>query len=169
MLASLEAVIFVDLMRIQVASEAIKSFLSAIHAIFLQQIEERNLHKKSDRLEKRLQKELNSMAEMEQKFEGNFAFGVEHTELSPKHPLILKAAKVEALRKRVESEKAKYLNAVQITQAMTLSNLKTSLPNVFQALMGFSDASARAFEALHSHIKLAARSNAPENPEDQGN
>lgn len=153
----------------KVASEAINSFLSAIHAIFLQQIEERKLHKKIDRLEKRLQKEFNSMAEMEQRFEGNFAVGVEHPELSPKHPLILKAAKVEALKKRVESEKAKYLNAAQITQAMTLNNLKTSLPNVFQALMGFSNASAKAFEALHSHIKVAARHNAPEYPEDQEN
>ncbi|WRX13394.1 protein of unknown function DUF632 - like 7 [Theobroma cacao] len=36
---------------------------------------------------------------------------------------------------------------------LTLNNLKTSLPNVFQALVGFSRASAQAFEAIHGYSR----------------
>uniref|UniRef100_A0A2N9IYA7 Uncharacterized protein n=1 Tax=Fagus sylvatica TaxID=28930 RepID=A0A2N9IYA7_FAGSY len=73
--------------------------------------------------------------------------------LSPKHPLSMKRAKIEALKNQVESEKDKYLDAVQCTRTMTLNNLKTSLPNLFKALMGFSSASAQAIEAAHNHVK----------------
>ncbi|MCL7032119.1 hypothetical protein MKW94_001852, partial [Papaver nudicaule] len=51
----------------KVAAEAIKSFVSVIHSIVLQQTKERNLQKKSDQLEKRLEKELNTLYEMEKK------------------------------------------------------------------------------------------------------
>ncbi|KAL5839009.1 hypothetical protein ACOSQ3_011716 [Xanthoceras sorbifolium] len=139
----------------KVASEAIKSFLSAIQAIFQQQIEELNLQKKSDRLERRLQKELNSLAEMEEKLEGSFAVEVAQSNLSPKHPVSLKRSKIAALKERVEAEKAKYLNSVEVTKAMSLSNLKTSLPNVFQVLMEFSRVSVHAFQGVHSHIRQA--------------
>ncbi|KAK9267175.1 hypothetical protein L1049_009595 [Liquidambar formosana] len=141
-----------DRLPAKVASEAIKGLLSSIHNIVLQQEEEHNLQKKSDKLERRLKKELYSLAEMEKKLEGISAAGDAHP-LSPKHPLSVKRAKIEALKKRVESEKAKYLNSVQVTWAMTLNNLKTSLPNVFQALMGFSSACAQAFEAIHNRVK----------------
>ncbi|XP_012075657.1 protein ALTERED PHOSPHATE STARVATION RESPONSE 1 isoform X2 [Jatropha curcas] len=134
----------------KIASEAIKSLLSAIHAIMLQQEEEHNLHKKSDKLEKRLEKELFSLAEMEKKVDWSFAAGDTRSDLSPKHPLSIKRAKTEALKIRVDTEKTKYLNSIKFTRVMTLNNLKTGLPNMFQALMGFSSASAQAFEAVHS-------------------
>ncbi|GAV76404.1 DUF632 domain-containing protein/DUF630 domain-containing protein [Cephalotus follicularis] len=136
----------------KVASESIKSFLSAIQSIIQLQTEEHNLHKKYDKLEKRLQKELLSLAEMEKKLEGSFPADDAPSDLSPNHPLSLKRAKTEALKKRVETEKAKYLNSVEVTRTMTLSNLKTSLPNVFQALMVFSSASVQALEAIHGHL-----------------
>ncbi|XP_043702048.1 protein ALTERED PHOSPHATE STARVATION RESPONSE 1-like isoform X2 [Telopea speciosissima] len=133
----------------KVASEAIKSFVSVIHSIILQQAEERELKKKSDRLERRLHKELNSLCEMELKLDVNFTGNADST-LSLKHPLSVKRSKTEAFKKRVEDEKAKYLNSVQVSQAMTLNNLQTSLPNVFQALTGFSSVCTQAFEAIHS-------------------
>ncbi|KAF5736368.1 hypothetical protein HS088_TW14G00510 [Tripterygium wilfordii] len=138
----------------KIASEAIKSLLSAIQAIIQQQAEERSLHKKSDKLEKRLQKELVSLNEMERRLEGSFAAVDAPPNLSLQHPLSVKLAKTEALKQRAETEKAKYLNSVQVTRGMILNNLKTSLPNVFQALMSFSNASFQAFEAIHSHTKL---------------
>ncbi|TXG48070.1 hypothetical protein EZV62_027364 [Acer yangbiense] len=163
----------------KVVSEAIKSFLSAIQAIFQQQMEELNLQKKSDRLERRLEKELNSLAEMErrlqrelnsvavtteERLEGSSStVEVAQSNLSPKHPVSLKRSKIVALKERVEAEKAKYLNLVQITRAMTLNNLKTSLPNVFQALAEFSRASAHAFQAVYSHFEQATLSDEPEN------
>jgi hypothetical protein len=139
---------------LQVTSEAIKGLLSAIHSVLLQQAEEYNLQKKSDKLDKRLQKELSSLAEMEIKLEGSSHAANTLPDLSPKHPISVKRTKMEALKKQVDGEKDKYLNAVHVTRAMTLNNLKTSLPIVFQALMGFSSASAQAIEeAVHSHVK----------------
>ncbi|CAK9156107.1 unnamed protein product [Ilex paraguariensis] len=139
----------------EVASEAIKSLLSAINSIVLQQEEELKLQKRSDKLQKKLQRELNSLAEMEMKFEGNSTVGDAHTILSPKHPLLIKRAKVEELKKRVDDEKAKYLNSVHITKAMTLNNLQTSLPNVFQTLMGFSSAYTQALKTNLDRAKPA--------------
>ncbi|EEF35770.1 protein ALTERED PHOSPHATE STARVATION RESPONSE 1 [Ricinus communis] len=146
----------------KIASEAIKSLLSAIQMIMLQQDEEYNLHKKSDKLEKRLEKELFSLAEMEKKVDWRFAAGDAQSDLSPKHPLSIKRAKTEALKKRVDTEKSKYLNSVQVTRVMTLNNLKTGLPSVFQALLGFSSASAQAFEAVHSDSSPAVDCEASE-------
>ncbi|XP_019056127.1 PREDICTED: uncharacterized protein LOC104585875 [Nelumbo nucifera] len=133
----------------KVASDAIKSLLSIIHSIVLQQNEESNLQKKYDRLERRLQKELNTLDDMEKKLEG-ISTDDAVSSLATKHPLSVKRAKTESLRRRVEDEKAKYLISAQASRAMTLNNLQTSLPNVFQALTGFSSVCAQAFEAVHS-------------------
>ncbi|KAM1571363.1 hypothetical protein EV2_037444 [Malus domestica] len=133
------------------AAEAIKSLLSAIRLIFMQQEEEHNLQKKYEKLDKRLQKELCTLAEMEEKRTAEDGC----SSLGPKHPLLLKRAKTEALKKQVDSEKAKYLNSVQVGKAMTLENLKTSLPNVFQALMTSTSRYVEAVEAVCGHIITA--------------
>ncbi|KAG8652163.1 protein ALTERED PHOSPHATE STARVATION RESPONSE 1 [Manihot esculenta] len=146
----------------KIASEAIKSLLDAIQTIMLQQTEEDNLHKKSDKLEKRFQKELFSLAEMEKKVSWSSSDGDVQSDLSPKNPLSLKRAKTEALKNRLDSEKTKYLNSVQVTRCMTLNKLQTGLPSLFQALMGFSSASAQAFEAVHSHGRPAVDCDASE-------
>ena len=135
------------------ASEAIKSFLLAIQSIIRQQAVEHYQQKRSDKLEKRLEKESISLTEMEKKVEGSVAGLDVNTTLSPKHPLSLKHAKTEALKKRVQMEKGKHLNSVQVCKTMTLNNLKTSLPIVFQALMGFSKSSTQVFEAIHVHAR----------------
>ncbi|KAI3950825.1 hypothetical protein MKW92_044309 [Papaver armeniacum] len=132
----------------KVAAEAIKSFVSVIHSIVLQQNEERNLQKKSDQLEKRLEKELNTLYEMEKKSKSNSTTDADPS-LSPGHPLVVKRARIEAFRKKVDDEKAKYLHSVQVSRAMTLNNLQTSLPNVFQALTGFASVCIQTFEAIH--------------------
>ncbi|KAK2994128.1 hypothetical protein RJ640_003651 [Escallonia rubra] len=139
----------------KVAAEGIKSLLSAIKSILLQQEEELHLQKRSEKFERKYQRELNSLAEMEIKFEGSFAVEDELSVLSAKHPLSVKRAKIEALKKQVDDEKAKYLNSIEVTRAMTLNNLQTSLPNVFRALMGFSSAYAQAFEAFNIRVKSA--------------
>ncbi|XVE48509.1 hypothetical protein DITRI_Ditri01bG0007500 [Diplodiscus trichospermus] len=137
----------------KLASEAIKSFLLAIQSIIQQQTEELGQRKRSDKLEKNLLKELISLTEMEKKVEGSVAaLDVNSiSSLSPKHPLSLKRAKIEALKKRVDMEKGKHLNSVQVCKTMTLNNLKTRLPNIFQALMAFSKASTQALEAIHGN------------------
>ncbi|KAF7803949.1 nitrate regulatory gene2 protein [Senna tora] len=134
------------------ASEAIKNLLSSIQCISVQQAEEYNLLKKVEKLDRKLQKELNSLEEMEQKMDWSSDAGDIPVNMSPNHPLSLKRAKTEALKKQMESEKAKYLNCVQVSQVMTLTNLKTRLPQVFHALMAFSNAYFQAI-GIHSQVK----------------
>lgn len=162
-------VIFVDLMFLQEASEAIKSFLSDIQAIFQQQKQELNLLERKTRLERRLQKEsdtlvemerrlrkeLSSPAETEKRLEGSSSTDeIDLSTLSPRHPVSAKRSKIQALEVRVQAEQTRYLNSIQDTKTMTLDNLKKSLPNVFQALLEFSAASAWAFEQVYSNINL---------------
>lgn len=141
------------------ALEAIKGVVSAVHSIILQQGQELDLQKRSDKLEKKLQKELQSLDELEKKLEGgggpNTADGGNPEVLSPKHPLSLKRAKIETLKKQAEDERAKHDSSVQVTKAMVLNKLKTALPNAFQGLMEFSNASAKALEAIYGHDKPA--------------
>ncbi|KAK9093289.1 hypothetical protein Syun_028200 [Stephania yunnanensis] len=137
-----------DRLRVEVASEAIKKFSSIIHSLVLQQDEESTMQKKLERLEKKFEKELYSLSEVEKKFESSFT-GESASSLNPDHPLTVKRAKVEAFRKKVEDEKAKYLNAVQLSQEMMMNTLERCLPNVFQSLSRFSNECVQAFEAIY--------------------
>lgn len=137
---------------LQAASEAIKNLLSAINSLLLQQVEEQNLQRKYEKLDKRLRKEMHSLAEMEKKLGGSSLSEDGNDNLSPKNPLMLKRAKTDALNKLVDSEKDKYLNSIQVSRAMTLNHLKTGLPNVFQALMGFASFSVQAMESVCSNV-----------------
>ncbi|XP_030512035.1 protein ALTERED PHOSPHATE STARVATION RESPONSE 1 [Rhodamnia argentea] len=133
------------------ASEAIKSLLLGVRSILLQQAEELDLQKKAKKLEKKLQKESSSLDEMEKKVKRGLSADNPTMELGPNHPLSLKRAKIEALKKWVDNENTKCVNLVEVTKAMALNHLKNSLPRIFQALMEFSSAYARAFEALNNH------------------
>ncbi|KNA14963.1 hypothetical protein SOVF_102550 [Spinacia oleracea] len=135
----------------QVVSEAIKSFLKVIRSIRSQQQEECNQKKKIDKLERRWQKELRSLSEIEKKLEANNRLGDMESGLSPKHPLSVKRARTDTLQKMHENEKAKYLTCIQVSRAMTLSNLQKCLPRVFEALMEFSSACTQAFEIALNH------------------
>ncbi|KAL6198468.1 hypothetical protein ACLB2K_028257 [Fragaria x ananassa] len=140
------------------AAEAIQSLLAVIQRICRQQEVEQNLQNKSEKLEKRLQKELHSLADLERKMKLSFTDGDTCSDLDPKHPFIIKRGKTEALKKQVEIERAKYLNEVQVSKNLILDNLKTSLPKVFQALMGFSSAYVQGIEAISSEETKQAES-----------
>ncbi|XP_020673762.1 nitrate regulatory gene2 protein isoform X3 [Dendrobium catenatum] len=118
----------------KVAADSIKSLVSVIHSIVLQQNVELSQQKKSKRLENRLEKELNSI---------NPALSTD-----PDNQPSSNNTKLEALKKRVEEEKAKYLSSICVSRAMTLNNLHASLPNVFQALMGFSIVCLQALDGI---------------------
>lgn len=123
----------------QVAAEAIKTFLSVIHTIVVQQTEERQLKKKSDQIESKFHTQL-------EKHSNNA------TQNSGQPTL----AKLDTFKKQVEEEKARYLNSVRTSRAMTLNNLQTSLPNVFHALMGFSGVCVQAFEGISRCSEIVA-------------
>lgn len=86
------------------------------------------------------------------KLGGNSRSEVGNDNLNSKNPLMLKRAKTDALKQLVETEKAKYLNSIQVSRAMTSNHLKTGLPNVFQALMGFASFSVQGMESVCSNV-----------------
>ncbi|RDY13616.1 Nitrate regulatory gene2 protein, partial [Mucuna pruriens] len=128
-------------------SDAIKSLLSSIRSIIAQQTDEDNILKRLQKLERKFQKCLNSLAEMQKRIEGDMA------DAGPKHPIHLKKTETENVKKQLESVKASYLEAVQYSRAMTLNHLQTTLPPLFQSLMEFSSASAQAIEVINTPVK----------------
>ncbi|KAK4440221.1 Nitrate regulatoryprotein [Sesamum alatum] len=135
----------------KMVSEAIKCLLLAVHSIVVQQQEECNLRKRSEKLGRKLERELILLSEVELKFAGSFSTEDANPVLASKHPLTNRRAKVEALKLLVDDEKAKYMNSVKTTRVLIQNNLQTSLPKVFQSLMAYSSAYAHSFEAILSN------------------
>ncbi|KAL2474955.1 hypothetical protein Adt_35691 [Abeliophyllum distichum] len=149
-----EWLLALDKLPDKMVSEAIKSLLSAVHSIVLQQHEEVNLHKRSDKLGRKLERELTALSEVEMKLEGSLSTEDANSALTSKNPLSIRRAKVEALKRLVDDETVKFGKSVQTTQTMILNNLRTSLPNVFQALMVYSNAYAESFEVILSSASI---------------
>ncbi|XP_057763896.1 protein ALTERED PHOSPHATE STARVATION RESPONSE 1 [Salvia miltiorrhiza] len=133
----------------KMVSDAIRGLQSVVHSIILQQQHECDLRKRSEKLVRKLERELTFLAELEMKFAGSIS--IEDT----KHPLIVRRAKAEALKSLAEDEKAKYSSSVKTTRVMILSNLKTSLPKLFQALVVYSSAYCHSFEAILSYTTMS--------------
>jgi hypothetical protein len=107
--------------------------MSVIHSIVVQQSEERQLKKKSDNMEIKFQNQLEKHSETAMQ---------NSTQTPVKNDSVAKnEMKLDAFRKQVEEEKARYLNSVKASRE---NNLQTSLPNVFHALMGFSGVCVQA-------------------------
>ncbi|KAL8046899.1 hypothetical protein ABFX02_08G204000 [Erythranthe guttata] len=135
----------------KVASEGIKSFLTVIHAIVMQQAEEQKQKRRADSVFKDLDKKAGELRSLENKHGPYFV--PEGSGETKKDPVRDKRAKVEALRAKAEDEKAKYEKAVSVTRAMTMNNLQMGLPHVFQAMTGFANVCAQAFESVHNQSK----------------
>lgn len=132
----------------QIAAEAIMTFMSIIHSIVVQQSQERQLKKKSDNMDSKFQTQLEKHSEN----------AMQNSAQPPNknHYSVSKnETKLDAFRKQVEEEKARYLTSVRVSRAMTLNNLQTSLPNVFHALVGFSGMCVQAFEGISRCSEVA--------------
>lgn len=134
----------------QSACGGIKSFMTVMHAIVVQQAEELKQARKSESLSKELEKKLISLRNMQTKYYDPYAT----PDRRGTDPLAQKKAKTEALGRRVEEEKSKHLKSIAVSRAMTLNNLQTGLPNVFQAMTGFSSVCMQAFETVHNQTKF---------------
>ncbi|KAG6677375.1 hypothetical protein I3842_14G023200 [Carya illinoinensis] len=139
-----------------VASEAIKSFINVVHVITVKQTEELKIKKRTDTASKELEKKASSLRNIEKKFYHSYSMvgigvpdpGPENGQvLDARDPLAEKKSELAASKRRVEDEMLRHSKAVELTRAMTLNNLQTGLPGVFQALTSFS---ALFTEALHS-------------------
>ncbi|XP_047982103.1 protein ALTERED PHOSPHATE STARVATION RESPONSE 1-like [Salvia hispanica] len=135
-----------------VASEGIKSFLTVIHAIVVQQAEEQKEKRKSESVFKELEKKAGELRSLESKHGPSYAMPETSGDTS-KDPVREKRAKVEALRSKAEDEKAKYEKSISVTRAMTMNNLQMGLPHVFQAMTGFANVCTQGFESVINQSK----------------
>ncbi|XWS29182.1 hypothetical protein CRYUN_Cryun24cG0006600 [Craigia yunnanensis] len=137
----------VDRIPDKVASEGIKSFLTVIRAIVVQQSEEHKQKKKADSVFKDFEKKAAELRSLESKY-GPFSM----PEMN-KDPVAEKRIKVDMLRAKAEEEKNKHEKSVSVTRAMTLNNLQMGFPHVFQAMVGFSSVCMQAFESVYNQAK----------------
>ncbi|KAG4973447.1 Nitrate regulatory gene2 protein [Glycine soja] len=144
----------VDRIPDKVASEGIKSLLTVIHAIVLQQAEEQKQKKKSDSAFKELEKKVVQLRSLECKY-GPYSMPESSGSLRTRDPVTEKRAKVDALRAKAEEEKSKYDKSVSVTRAMTLNNLQMGCPHVFQGIVGFSSVCMEVFESVYNKAKAA--------------
>lgn len=142
----------VDRIPDNVASEEIKSLLTVIHAIVIQQTEEHKQKKKSDSAFKEFEKKVVQLRSLECKYG---PYSMPESMRRTKDPVAEKRAKVEALRAKAEEEKTKHEKAVSVTRAMTLNNLQMGCPHVFQGIVGFSSVCTEVFESVYNKAKAA--------------
>ncbi|XP_051114687.1 protein ALTERED PHOSPHATE STARVATION RESPONSE 1-like [Andrographis paniculata] len=133
----------------KVASEGIKSFLSMIHAIVVQQADEQKQKKRSESAYKELEKKAAELRSLENKL-GPYSTLESST---TKNPIREKRAKMEMVRSKAQDEQAKHEKAVGVTRAMTMNNLQMGLPHIFQALTGFANVCKQGFESVQNQAK----------------
>lgn len=130
-----------------VASEAIKSFINVIHVISSKQAEELKIKKRTETASKELDKKASSVRNLERKFYHSYSMvGISLPDTAPdngqgldaRDPLAEKKLELATCQRRVEDEMLRHSKAAEVTRAMTLNNLQTGLPGVFQALTSFS-------------------------------
>lgn len=143
-----------------VASEALKSFTNVVRSISAKQTEEAKIKKRTESISKEFEKKEASIRSLERKFYNSSAAGLDHvgpTEddesrgglaLDTRDPLAEKKAELLSYRRRVEDEMARHVRATEVTRAMTLNNIQSGLPPVFQAMTSFSALFTEALEVV---------------------
>lgn len=144
----------------KVASESIKSFISVVHAIVMQQADEQKRKKKAENISRELQKKMIALRNIEKKYYSSYSIPARadattesQFELGHTDPLAEKRAEIEIYKRRLEDEKANYSKSARGTREMTLNNIQTGLPGLFQALSSFSSVCASSFEEIYNQTK----------------
>lgn len=140
-----------------VVSEAIKSFMNIIHVIYTKQAEELKIKKRTEALSKDLEKKSASLRSIEKKYYQSYSMvgiglpGGGHDNgqvFDSRDPLAEKKSEIAACRKKVEDEMMRHAKAVEVTRSMTLNNIQTGLPGVFQAMTSFSGLFVEVLEVV---------------------
>ncbi|XP_072989311.1 protein ROLLING AND ERECT LEAF 2 [Typha latifolia] len=141
-----------------VASEAIKSFINVIHVIYIKQVEEQKIKKRAEGYSKELDKKSIALRTIEKKYYQSYSMvgislpGSGHRNdgqvFDTRDPLAEKKSEIALCRRKVEDEMTRHVKAIEVTRSMTLNNIQTGLPSVFQAMAGFSGMFVEALEAL---------------------
>ncbi|XP_047315003.1 nitrate regulatory gene2 protein-like [Impatiens glandulifera] len=129
-----------------VASEAIKSFVNVIHSISLKQTEEIKTKRRMETTSKELERKSSGVRNLERKFYRSYSTVGIGVGLDAHDPLSDKKEELAVCQRRVEDEMVRYSKAVEVTRAMTLNNLQTGLPGVFQAMTSFTGLTKEALE-----------------------
>uniref|UniRef100_A0A7N0URY0 Uncharacterized protein n=1 Tax=Kalanchoe fedtschenkoi TaxID=63787 RepID=A0A7N0URY0_KALFE len=140
-----------------VASEAIKSFVNVVHVISVKQSEELKIKKRTETASRELERKASSLRSIEKKYYHSYSMvglGLpdsgpnNHHVLDARDPLAEKKSELAICQRRVEDEMMRHSKAVELTRAMTLNNLQTGFPGVFQAMTSFSALFMEALEAV---------------------
>lgn len=140
-----------------VASEAIISFNNVVHSIYLKQTEEAKIKKRTEAALKELERKASSIRNLEKKYYHSYSMvGIGPPDtgadngliLDARDPLAEKKAELATYQRRVEDEMIKHSKAVEVTRAMTLNNIQTGLPGVFQAMKSFSAMMSEALDSV---------------------
>ncbi|KAL6641465.1 hypothetical protein ACP70R_019646 [Stipagrostis hirtigluma subsp. patula] len=141
-----------------VASEAIKSFMNVVHVIYTKQAEEMKIKKRAETLSKELEKKTNSLRAIEKKYYQSYSMvgiglpggrdGIETHAYDARDPLAEKKSEIALCRRKVEDEMTRHAKAVEVTRSMTLNNIQTGLPGMFQAIAGFSGTVVEALDVV---------------------
>ncbi|KAF0928744.1 hypothetical protein E2562_006163 [Oryza meyeriana var. granulata] len=142
-----------------VASEAIKSFVNVVHVIYTKQAEEMKIKKRAETYSKELEKKTNSLRAIEKKYYQSYSMvglglpgsgrdGIESHSFDARDPLAEKKTEIALCRRKVEDEMTRHAKAVEVTRSMTLNNIQTGLPGMFQAIAGFSGTVVEALDVV---------------------
>lgn len=141
-----------------VPSEAIKSFMNVIHVIYTKQAEELKIKKRAETYSKEFEKKSTALRSIEKKYYQSYSMvglalpGGGHDNdgqvFDARDPLAEKKSELATCRRKVEDEMMRHAKAVEVTRSMTLNNIQTGLPGVFQALTGFSGMVVEAMEGV---------------------
>eukprot|EP00252_Welwitschia_mirabilis_P001013 TRINITY_DN10993_c0_g1_i7.p1 TRINITY_DN10993_c0_g1~~TRINITY_DN10993_c0_g1_i7.p1 ORF type:complete len:298 (+),score=50.13 TRINITY_DN10993_c0_g1_i7:170-1063(+) len=145
----------------RVASENIKNFISVVNVITVRQAAEQKQRKKRDNISRTLQKKMHALSNIEKKYYSSYSLPARRdltsdyaSQLDVTDPLADKRAEIDTCKRLVEEENANYSKAVQVTKDVTLNNMQTVLPGLFQAISGFSEICLRAFEDIYNRSRV---------------
>ncbi|XP_020576311.1 uncharacterized protein LOC110021926 [Phalaenopsis equestris] len=140
-----------------VASEAIKSFMNVVHVISTKQEEELKVKKRAEAYSRELEKKSTALRNIERKYYQSYSMvgvgiaggdGPNGQVLDARDPLAEKKSEIAVCRRKVEDEMVRHAKAVEVTKSMTLNNIQTGLPGVFQAMTGFSGLFAEVLQGV---------------------
>lgn len=128
-----------------------------VHVISTKQDEEFKVKKRAEAYSRELEKKSTALRTIEKKYYQSYSMvgvGIHGGDdpdgqiLDARDPLAEKKSEIAACRRKVEDEMVRHAKAVEVTKSMTLNNIQTGLPGVFQAMASFSGLFAEAVQGV---------------------
>lgn len=130
-----------------VAAESIGSFKNMIHSISVKQTEESKIKKRMETYSKEVERKTMSMRRIENKLRRQHS---NYSDIPADDPLAESKLEIASCRRKVEDEMARHRKAVKVSREVSMNNIQTGLPGIFQSIQAFSDLSTDAFRKLNT-------------------